>query len=365
MTNEPNAQASAGENPEANKLELIPSRQFASWLHDENITLAFSTYQAGKLFLIGSNPEPEKAGKEIYVFNRTLNRCMGICRAEDVLYVSSLYQIHRFRLAGGGGDMPMYIPQLNYITGDLDVHDMGVEADGRLVFAATLFNCVATVDPDYSFRPVWKPPFISALAPEDRCHLNGLSLRDGKARYVTAVSETDVVDGWREHRAGGGIVIDMKSNDIIASGLYMPHSPRWHNDSLYLNEAGTGSFGRLDGGGKFEEIAFCPGFLRGMGIYKNWAIVGISRPRRERAFQGMPLDERLEQAKVQPRCALMVIDINTGAIVHTMNIEGIVEEIFDIVVLPNTPRAGAIGFQTDEIRRVLSIDEADAKRFGA
>ena len=352
-----------------NNLELQGSRQFASWLADEGITLAFSTYQAGKFFFIGTNPDSQASGeRKLYIYNRTIERCMGLCAGGLDLYVSSLYQIYRFRAPDASSDLPMFLPRMSYYTGDIDAHDMALEdargpgGSRRLVFAATLFNCVATIDEEFSFRPIWKPPFISKLVPEDRCHLNGLALRDGKARYVTAVSKTNVVDGWREHRQGGGIVMDMESGDVIAEGLSMPHSPRWHHGELYLNEAGTGIFGKLDDAGKLQEIAFCPGFLRGMALYKNFAIVGISKERRERAFQGLPLQERLDKEGLPSRCALLVIDLNSGAIVHSLNIEGVVEEIFDIAVLPGMRRAGAIGFQSDEVRRVLSLDPRDVAK---
>ncbi len=344
------------EKREEAKLEIIPTRQFPSWLHEEKITLAFSTYQAGKIFFIGSNTE--NPGHQIFVFNRTLPRCMGVCVKDRDLYISSLYQIHKFVAPADTRETPMFIPQASYITGDVDAHDMIVEDSGRLVFVNTLFNCLATVSEHYSFTPIWKPSFISKLVPEDRCHLNGLAMRDGEARYVTAVSDTDVVNGWREHRTGGGIVIDIKTNEIVGRGLSMPHSPRWHNGNLYVNNAGTGHFGRinLDTGG-FEPIAFCPGFLRGMSFHGNFAVVGLSKCRKDRTFQGLPLDDNLEKQKVSARCSLMVIDLKNGAIVHTVNIEGIVEEIFDVVVLDSTINAKAIGFQTDEIRRFLSIDE--------
>lgn len=352
-------QAPAGENvPQQEvKLELLPSRQMPSWLHDEKITLAFSTYQAGKLFFIGS--DEEQPGGKIYVFNRTLPRCMGVCKSDRTIYATSLYQIHRFVAPPDSYDRPMYIPQMSYITGDVDAHDLAVEDSGRLVFVNTLFNCLSTVSDTYSFTPIWKPSFISKLVAEDRCHLNGLALRDGEARYVTAVSDTDVVNGWREHRTAGGIVIDIKTNEIVADGLSMPHSPRWHNGSLYVNNAGTGHFGKINfETGKFEEIAFLPGFLRGMAFHKNFAVVGISKCRKDRTFQDLPLDENLTNHKVSARCALMVIDLNTGAIVHQLNIEGIVEEIFDVIILENTFSAKAIGFQTDEIRRFISLDES-------
>ena len=59
-----------------------------------------------------------------------------------------------------------------------------------------------------SFRPLWKPPFIDRLAPEDCCHLNGLAMEAEQPRHVTCVSPSDVMDGWRDPRRGGGLVID-------------------------------------------------------------------------------------------------------------------------------------------------------------
>src|SRR5690606_29974768 len=125
-----------------------------------------------------------------------------------------------------------------------------------------LFGCLATTSETHSFVPLWKPPFASRLAAEDRCHLNGLALKDGRPKYVTAVSQSDVADGWRDQRTRGGCVVDVESNEIIATGLSMPHSPRWYRDRLWLLNSGTGFLGTLDtGSGRFEEVAFCPGYL--------------------------------------------------------------------------------------------------------
>ena len=95
------------------------------------------------------------------------------------------------------------------VTGNIDVHDMSMDSDGRLVFVNTLFNCLATTDDVHNFVPVWRPPWISKMVPEDRCHLNGLAMRVGKARYCTAVSRSDVHDAWRDKRQGSGVVISV------------------------------------------------------------------------------------------------------------------------------------------------------------
>jgi len=354
---------SSSENATEPKLTFTTSRQFESWLKELGINLVFTTYQLGKIFFIGTE---SKSNSKLRVFERTLERCMGLNVSGNSLYVASLYQIHRFEDVSSQPNHTLspgerfYVPQLNYITGDIDTHEMVMETTGgieRLVFVNTLFNCLATVSEKYSFQPIWKPPFISKLAAEDRCHLNGVALKDGKARFVTAASTSDIVDGWREHRNGGGVVIDIQSNEIVVRGLSMPHSPRWSNDKLFLSNAGSGHFGYLDlTSGKFEEIAFCPGFIRGTAIYKHFAIVGISKCRKNRTFQGMPLDDNLKKANVEPRCGLLVIDLRSGDIVHTLTLEGMIEEIFDVGVIPQATYTKAIGFKTDEIRRTLSID---------
>jgi uncharacterized protein (TIGR03032 family) len=209
-----------------------------------------------------------------------------------------------------------------------------------------------------SFRPLWRPRFVSKLVPEDRCHLNGLAMRGGAPAYVTAVSESDVADGWRDRRTGGGIIIDVPSGEIVGRGLSMPHSPRLHDGKLYLLDSGTGRFGTLDpGSGAFEEIAFCPGYLRGLAFHGHFAIVGLSQPRETKTFTGLPLDEALARRNADPICALLVIDLRTGAAVHWLKMEGIVHELYDVVALPGIRRPQAIGFKTDEIRRILTIEE--------
>lgn len=344
-------------------LEIDASRQFTSWLAEQQASITFTTYQAGKVFFIGLQP----SGK-LSVFERTFERCMGLYAQGSTLYMSSLYQLWRFEnvLQKGqtnNGYDALYVPQVGYITGDLDIHDVVVEPSlnqglGGVVFVNTLFSCLATISETHSFVPVWQPPFISKLAAEDRCHLNGLALRDGQAAYVTAVSQSDIAEGWREKRSDGGCVIDVQSNQVIASGLSMPHSPRWYKDKLWLLNSGTGEFGYVDTQrGSFEPVAFCPGYLRGLAFSGDFAIVGLSKPRENKTFNGLALNERLQSKDVQPRCGLMVIDLRSGDIVHSLRLEGVVAELYDIQILSGVRCPMAIGLRTDEIRRVISMEQ--------
>src|SRR3954466_1251607 len=172
--------------------------------------------------------------------------------------------------------------------------------DGRVVFVNTLYNCLAPPSERHSFAPLWKPPFISAIVKEDRCHLNGLAMAEGVPRYVTAVSRSDTIDGWRDRRASGGVVVDVQTGEIVIGGLSMPHSPRIYRDRLWLLNSGTGELGWIEPGeseatGKFHVVAFCPGFLRGLAFHGKYAFVGLSKPRYQR-FEGLALDRKLADA---------------------------------------------------------------------
>lgn len=339
---------------------LTSSRHFPSWLASTGGSLAFSTYQAGKLFLLGT-----KADGSLSVFERTLARCMGIGVSADArsLLVASEYQIVRFDnvMAGsppmGDGADAHFAPHQTWITGDIDVHDIGFDAGGQPLFVNTLFNCIATVSEGYSFKPLWQPPFISRMAAEDRCHLNGMALAGGVARYATAVSRSDIADGWRDRRADGGIVIDALSGAIVATGLSMPHSPRLHGGQLWLLNSGTGELGTIDvASGSFSPVAFVPGFARGLTFVGNLAVVGLSLPRDNRTFSGLPLDEALKARDADARCGLAIIDLSSGDMVHWVRIEGVVRELFDVVALPGLRQPMATGFKGDAIKHVIAID---------
>ncbi len=338
-------------------LEITTSRQFTNWMHEQRLSLAFTTYQAGKLFLLGLQPD-----RRLSVFERTFNRCLGLWTDGQTMWMSSLYQLWRFENVletgqSAGGYDRLYVPQVGYTTGDLDIHDVAVEASGRVVFVNTLFGCLATISDTHSFVPLWRPPFLSKLAAEDRCHLNGLAIENGQAKYVTAVSQSDVADGWRDRRQDGGCVIDVQSNEIVASGMSMPHSPRVYRDKLWLLNSGTGHFGFIDRAtGKFEPVAFCPGYLRGLSFHGDFAIVGLSKSRENKTFSGLALENNLKSGDAEARCGLQVIDLKSGDVVHWVRIEGVVTELYDVVALGNIVRPQTLGFKTDEICRVLRID---------
>lgn len=342
---------------------MTASRGFVDWLVSQKVSLAFSTYQTGKLFLIGHNDHGRFS-----VFERTFERAMGLAGNDQTIYMASLYQLWRIDNVLEPGESVedfdrFFVPQVGHTTGDLNVHDVALDAEGQALFISARFSCLATTSQRYHFKPLWLPKFITKLAAEDRCHLNGLAVVDGKAKYVTACSQTDIVDGWREHRRDGGVVIDIESDEIITANLSMPHSPRWYRGKLWLLNSGTGWFGYIDKAtGQFEQVTFCPGFARGLAFVGDHAVVGLSQARHDPTFEGLELQDSLQKANVAARCGLLIINLNSGDVVEWLRMEDPVRELYDVLILPGVKRPRLVGFKTDEIRTRVWADPEGLQR---
>jgi len=334
-------------------LQVHSSDGLCEWLEKEQISIGFTTYQTNRLMLVGRN-----VNRRLAINERLFDKPMGLYAKSDRLYMSTRYQIWQFdnHLAKGETYQEadrLYVPSQSYTTGSLNVHDLVLGCDGTPIFINTDFSCLATIQAGYSFAPIWQPPFITKLVAEDRCHLNGLAMVDGEATYVTACSMTDSAAGWRSHRNGGGIVMHIPSNEIVVGGLSMPHSPRWYQGKLWILNAGTGELGYVDNS-KFVPITFCPGFVRGLAFWGDLAIVGLSKLR-SASFSGLVLEERLLAEGKTAQCGLMVINLHSGEIVHSLFLDKPIEELFDVVVLPNVCRPMSLGFQDEDIERLVTF----------
>jgi uncharacterized protein (TIGR03032 family) len=319
----------------------------------------FSSYQSGLLYMLGHTPN---GGAHLH--QSAMAKPMGIWVEDDNGFaLSAGYQIMRFKNGLEPNQLvnqqfdACYVPRETHFTGELDAHDIGIDRAGRTVFVNTRFNCLATTDPRHSFRALWRPPFISALVDEDRCHLNGMAMDNGEAAYVTAVSRSDTIDGWRDRRHDGGVVIDVRRNKVVCEGLSMPHSPRLHNGELWVLNSGTGELGVVEGAakgkGKFVPRVFCPGFVRGLAIQNGYAYVGLSKPRYKR-FEGLALDGRLKDADSEPWCGIQVIDLAKGVCAEWFRIDGAVKEIFDVAVINGHACPMSIGPGAPEIIKFIT-----------
>ena len=338
-------------------LPVNASEGLWEWLEKEQISIGFTTYQTNRLMLVG-----RKANGRLAINERLFDKPMGLYAQGDSLYMSTRYQIWQFdnHLAKGETYQEadrLYVPSHSHTTGSLNVHDLVLDKTGTPVFINTDFSCLATIAEGYSFAPIWQPPFITKLVAEDRCHLNGLAMVDGEATYVTACSMTDSAAGWRSHRNNGGIVLHIPSNEIVLGGLSMPHSPRWYQGKLWILNAGTGELGYVDDS-KFVPISFCPGFVRGLAFWGDLAIVGLSKLR-SASFSGLVLEERLLAEGKTAQCGLMVINLHSGEIVHSLFLDKPIEELFDVVVLPNVIRPMSLGFQDEDIERLVTFPSSN------
>lgn len=366
-----NAQCSPESAPASTQVEYSQSGGLVTLLGDLGISLAVSSYQSGLLYFLGRN-----AVGGLHVHEAAMPKPMGLSwQGNGQLVLAGGTEVLCFENVLGPHEKindnfdACFVPRTVHATGRLDAHDVGVDADGRIIFVNTRFNCLSTLSQRHSFSPIWKPPFIDRIVDEDRCHLNGLAMRDGNPAFVTAVSRSNTVDGWRDRRDGGGVVIEVETDRIICDGLSMPHSPRWHNGQLWLLNSGTGELGVVEGldhestdsntpTGRFKSVAFCPGFLRGLAFCGNYAIVALSKPRHKR-FEGLPLEQRLKEMDSAPWCGVQIIDLKTGSCVAWFRIDGAVAELYDVEVLPgfNTPMALSLG--SPELASLITWDKTE------
>ncbi len=337
--------------------QITVSRAFGGWLRNHRTSLAFTSYQTGQLFLVGNHPNGTVS------FNQqNFSRAMGVCYQPGRLYLGSLFQVWRLENmlrpgeVGNGAFDAVMVPRNAQTTGDVDIHELGVDADGRVIFVNTRYSCLCTLDLNHSFRPIWKPPFISRLAAEDRCHMNGLAMENGRPRYVTAVSRSDVLSGWRERRHEGGVLIDLDTDRIVTDQLSMPHSPRAVDGVVYALDSGRGRIIRIDPRtGAKTDIAFCPGFLRGLAIHDNHAIVTVSKPR-DGTFKHLSLDAELKMRDAEPWCGILIVNLSSGDIVDWIRLEGHITELFDVTVMPGVSCPMSVGPQTADIQSAISFD---------
>jgi uncharacterized protein (TIGR03032 family) len=341
------------------KPSLHASPQLGAWLREVGGSLAFTTYQSARMFLISAGE-----GDTTHALERIMGAAMGLAVDDKGLWVSNQQQAWRFANVGpqklGQADFDaVYMPRKGYFLGPCDVHDIlaNVSYQGEqheLLFVNTHYSCIAAIDDHYNFRPVWKPDFISSISLGDRCHLNGMCARDGELAYATLCGRSDTPIGWKPMKSGGGCVVDIASNKVVCEGLSMPHSPRWHDGKLWLLDSGNGDFGYVDfAGGKFVAVGMCPGFARGLTFVGGYAVIGVSHLRDNTFASGLSVLGRMESQHIQQNCGLLVIDPNTGKLVHWLTIEGIVTELYDVAFLPGVMQPYTPGFSEPQLHRAL------------
>jgi uncharacterized protein (TIGR03032 family) len=320
-------------------------------------SVLLSTYQAGRVVSLGCHQ-----GQMRVAFSH-FDQAMGLCRTPTGVAVGSKHAIWTLpanrkiarRIQPEGEHDIAFLARSAHHSGPLMGHDQAWCAD-QLWLVNTLFNCLATVEAPWSFVPRWQPPFISALAPGDRCHLNGLAITedDNAPAWVTALGETDTENGWREHKANGGCLIHVATGEVVLRGLAMPHSPRLYRGQLYLLDSGHGTLLRVDPtSGERHTLLTLPGFTRGLDLYGGLAFIGLSQVRESAVFGGLPLQAGNDTL----RCGLAIVDLSSGQLVGSFWFQSGVEEIFSVSVLPGYCNPVLIGpdTHTDDTQTVWMV----------
>jgi uncharacterized protein (TIGR03032 family) len=323
---------------------------FAGLLESLGITLLVTTYQAGKLMAVRA-----REGK-INTLLRSFERPMGLAvRAPWLLALGVRTQIWLLRnapdiaaqLPPAGTHDACFIPRVSYVTGDIRCHEMAWVGE-ELWIVNTFFSCLCTVHADYSFVPRWHPPFLPGPTPGDHCHLNGLAVAQGQARYVTALGDSTTPQGWRPAKSTGGIVLDIASGSVVSRGLSMPHSPRIHDGRLWVLDSGTGQLQIVDlTSSKRAVVAAVPGFARGLAFFGHYAFVGLSKIRESGMFGDLPVKDK------DPQCGIWVIDLRSGQVVEFMQFQAGVEEIFAVEILADLTFPEILGFQQETLQGVF------------
>ena len=327
---------------------------FTNWVANSGGSLVISTYQAGMMFTIGW------LGNQLSMLQRHFEKPMGFdvrdgrlvltTRTDVTSFQDSPVLAHHYLDNQPGRYDALFLPRMTWHTADLGFHDLAIASDD-VWLVNTRFSCLSVLDSEYSFLPKWSPSFITDLAPEDRCHLNGLALVDDKPGFVTALGQTDEPGGWRDNKASGGVVINVQNDEIVIDGLAMPHSPRWHDDTLWVLNSGAGQLLKVNvDDGSSEVVCELQGYLRGLTFVDHYALVGLCKIRETNVFGGMPVQKKYDQLK----CGVAIVDTKTG------NTEGFFEftegctEIYDIRFLPGVLRPNILNLQKEEARRAIT-----------
>jgi uncharacterized protein (TIGR03032 family) len=349
--------------PGAVEFRYTQTDDFPALLEQLGASLAVTTYQANKLLVA------RVAGAGLSLLVRTFDKPMGLAvngrrlalgTRREVWFLRNAPDIAP-RIEPAGRHDACYLPRCAHVTGDIGVHEVAWAGE-ELWLVNTRFSCLCTLHPDYSFIPRWQPPFVTALAADDRCHLNGLALAPGERgalapRYVTALGETNTAGGWRADKPHGGVLMEVPGGQVVARGLSMPHSPRWHDGRLWLLESGTGQQLLVDPAtGRRQQVAELPGFARGLAFCGPYAFVGLSKIRQTSAMDGVPLADRREHLK----CGVAVLDLRSGRVIALLEFQTAVEEIFDVQLLPGLRFPEVIGFQQETIQHTFIVPPVES-----
>lgn len=324
-----------------------------------NCSLAISTYQAGKLIFLSPKDLnylvqlPRNFQKPMgFNFNEETGQMALACRDEVIVFNNS-DDLAKHYPKGPGKYDALYLPRLTYHTGPMDIHDLSFGTGGQIFAVNTLFSCIVCLDDQYNWTPFWKPKFIDKLVSEDRCHLNGMVMENGKPRYATAFSTGNTPRSWRDTLLESGVIIDLKTDEILSGGLAMPHSPRLFNGELYVLLSATGELAKINREtGEVQIVCKIEGFVRGMAQRGEYAFIGLSKLRQNSStFAKLPFAEKAIESGIE------VVHLPTGSRAAKISYQTSVDEIYDVHVVADKLRPNILNTMTDDHKMALMIPD--------
>ena len=367
----------------------VATDNFAKILEALNISLAVTSYQSRRLILIRSD------GENIDTNLKEFGRPMGIYADENRITLGTYNQVVEFKrsdailedIKQGSLDKTenfsrkvlekdneameelrqhrtkeiadikkadsLYLHRASITTGMINIHDIGWGDEGLWVVNST-FSCLSTLSPDSSFIARWKPKFISELVPEDRCHLNGMAMLNGKPKYVTTFNMEDSRDSWSKGRIDYGTLIDVDSHEILMEGMIMPHSPKVYKDEVYVCESGLGVVWKYNPKTKEKtRVVKLQGFTRGLYFYGGLMFVGTSQIRASQIKNPIPLSKEYDETYA----GIWIVNLEDNSVIAHIKFDGDIDQIYDVAIIPDSTMPELIDVDSSLTRHIYDFKE--------
>ncbi len=334
--------------------------QIPELLNQLQVSLALSTYQAGKMIFL-SAPDQDS----LVQLPRNFNQPMGIalshtgnkmalaCRDEVIEFRNHPSLAQHYPKSPNKYDA-MYMPRVTYHTGPMDIHDLHWGAEDEIYGVNTLFSCLFKLSREHNYQPIWLPKFVTEMKSEDRCHLNGMAMKDGKPAFVTAFNQGNSYRSWKEELLDGGVLMDVDSKEIITKELGMPHTPRIIGGEVFLLESAKGALTKIHlDSGKKEIVFQTDAFLRGMDLIGDYLFISKSKLRKNSSsFGKLPFAEKATEAGV------LVVHLPSASLQGEIKYLTSVDEIYDLKIFPNQLRPNILSTLTEDFKAGLALPDS-------
>ncbi|MCT4624039.1 MAG: TIGR03032 family protein, partial [Schleiferiaceae bacterium] len=178
-----------------------------------------------------------------------------------------------------------------------------------------------------------------------------MALENGKPKYVSCFNQGNTAQSWRQNITETGVIIDVDTDELVAEGLAMPHTPKLIDGTLYVLMSATGELVKINTEtGEKETILKLDSFVRGMDVCGEFLFIGLSKLRKNsKTFA------HLMNNFSRNRAGVAIVHLPSGAFVGEIQYHTSVEEIYEVKVIPNTVRPNILNPESEDCNRAVSI----------